>query len=158
MIDDNKYENKLILTCYTDGDWGFDLESLPQEKIEKLMEIWKIEIQKEKEGTFEAPYFPDYIPDSTSMLTDNPHCHYCFTYEFRDAFYDLGIKVLKTLQVMLYADTHEWAYEQVGNMLQQGIDFIQSKQEGIHYSTVQDGNWQPTSLIIIRKRIEENKK
>ena len=92
------------------------------------------------------------------MLTDNPHCHYCFTYEFRDAFYDLGIKVLKTLQVMLYADTHEWAYEQVGNMLQQGIDFIQSKQEGIHYSTVQDGNWQPTSLIIIRKRIEENKK
>ena len=142
----DEYENKLILVCHTDGDWGFDLETLSDKQIEEIKEIWKKET---------APFYYEYIPDMTNRLVDN-YTDYCFNYDFSDIGYCLAVKVLKTLQVMLYADTHDWAYKQVGDMLQSGIDFVKSEQEGVHYATVQDQNWQPTSLIIIRKRLENN--
>ena len=146
MFHRDEYDNKLILVCHTDGDWCFDLESLSDKQIEQIKEIWKDET---------SPFYYEYLPDVDNRLVDN-YTDYCFNYDFSDIGYYLAVKVLKTLQVLLYADTHDWAYKEVGDMLQSGIDFVESKQEGVHYATVKDGNWQPTSLIIIRKRLENN--
>lgn len=138
---------KLIFAGYTDGDWAFKHNFMLGRTEEETSNNYKIKYELtglDFSGDYDDYRYNDY--------------EQCFNFEFSHRSLSSAIKFLNNLKEDLVMSRmfDEAAKEEFYRMFDEGIDYLNSGNYGISYSTITYDNWQPTSLIIIHDDSKES--
>lgn len=130
--------NSLTLVLYTDDDFWF-------------------ENHHSKDLKDELKADPNFILDHYDVVDYREHRAadlmpiYTFAFEFDDERVDSVIRFLKQLIADVRFASHGWVVDELHRMIDPAIAFLESGRRALFRSSLVNGNWQPSSLVIARE-------
>lgn len=134
--------NSLTLVLYTDDDFWFrnhrsqDLEDELREDPEFTLDWYEV-----------ADYHEHRAEDLMPIYT--------FAFEFEDEHVDSVVRFLNQLiadaRSIRDSEYLNYVRDELSRMIAPAIDFLESGRSGLFRSAIVNGNWQPSSLVIVRE-------
>lgn len=131
--------NSLVMHLYTDDDFSFK-NHLSKDCKKELAADPNFEM-----GRFEVRDYKLHRLDNEEGL------RYCFAFTFRDDETEEVIAFLNQLIKDVRYSTHDWINRELRRMIGPAISFLESGKRGLFRTSMVEGNWQPSSLIIVRE-------
>lgn len=100
---------------------------------------------------------PDFVLDWYEVAEYREHRAadlmpvYTFAFEFEDEHVDSVIHFLNQLIEDVRFESHGWVVDELHRMIDPAIAFLKSGRRALFRSSMVNGNWQPSSLVIVRE-------
>lgn len=138
--------NSLTLVLYTDDDFWFR---------NHRSQYLEDELREDPEFTLDWYEVADYHEHRAEDLMPI----YTFAFEFEDEHVDSVVRFLNQLIEDVRSgsecyDYRDFARKALSRMIAPAIDFLESGKRGLFRSAMVNGNWQPSSLVIVREDVK----
>ena len=133
--------NSLTLVLYTDDDFWFR-----NHRSQYLEE----ELKADPNFVLDWYEVVDYRENRAADLMPI----YTFAFEFEDGHVDSVVRFLNQLIEDVRFESHGWVVDELHRMIDPAIAFLESGRRGLFRSAMVNGNWQPSSLVIVREDVK----
>ena len=133
--------NSLTLVLYTDDDFWFR---------NHRSQYLEDELKADPDFTLDWYEVADYREHRAADLMPV----YTFAFEFEDEHVDSVVRFPNQLIEDVRSESHGWIVSELHRMIDPAIAFLESGRRGLFRSALVNGNWQPSSLVIVREDVK----